>query len=104
MAHKQSGWETIGTVCVDSGTIVICDPISTDLTKIQESLLSKSNEEFTKLSWEINNDEEAPRCKTVVFCPGIGDGFYPVMAKVETLEVWGKRITEIKIDFMADLK
>jgi hypothetical protein len=36
----------------------------------------------------------------VAFRSGIGDGVYPVYGKIEEVEGWGERITEVRIEFI----
>jgi hypothetical protein len=96
-------WRTIGEVCVDSGSIMICDPINASEAEHRTKHLFNSidlNECAKKdvRSHEIFNASEAPIA--VVAESGLGDGIYEVEARYEDCEEWGKRIAEIRIRFL----
>jgi hypothetical protein len=95
-------WKLIGTVAVDSGQVVICDP-----GYIQPEILVSENKEL-----DFNNPKsfyehcchqtlkkegygKVNLVHGVASSSGNGDGVYPVYAKVDTNGV----IEELKISF-----
>lgn len=69
-------WKKIGNVAVETGQMLLIDPVYTKgvaKTKYKVSVLTRT---------------------------GLGDGYYPVYAKIGKVGKWGKRVKEIKIDFL----
>jgi hypothetical protein len=102
MTTKQQ-WRTIGEVCVDSGTIVICDPCRGEEVSnqwIDNSRRLDLNECARNgiRTWELTNDHNCP--VAVVAHTGLGDGIYKVEARYENLGEWGERVAEIRIKFL----
>jgi hypothetical protein len=90
-------WQTIGEVCVDTGTIVICDPCQANETT--EWCYDGMDLQNDSGAAELNDDGGIPIA--VALTTGIGDGRYKVEARyVETDSIFGKRIAEIRIKFL----
>jgi hypothetical protein len=94
---KQERWRTIGEVCVDTATIVICDPCQVD-----EASEWRGDGMFGAVhdngAAELKNDHDCPIA--VAVSTGIGDGRYKVEARYINDPDWGKRVAEIRIKFL----
>ena len=93
-------WRTIGEVCVDSGSIVICDPCRAD--KASDWWQGVATGE-----WPLGNYKHEAELKgengdplAVALHTGIGDGWYAVEARYEQHPFMGKRVAEIRIRFL----
>jgi hypothetical protein len=92
-------WRTIGEVCIDSGTIMLCDPCRADEVSdwwndyCERTDLNKSPDTV-----EINGRKDFPI--GVITTTGIGDGRYAVEARYETNPDFGERCAEIRIKFL----
>ena len=86
----MSGWQRIGEVPVDSGRLVLVDPMNAD--EVAE------HEGDSALSYElVSNDLGIAVAMT--FSTGLGDGVYPVDARFE--EAAGAvRIAEVRVRFL----
>jgi hypothetical protein len=91
-ASRLNKLELLGHVGVDSGTIVINDPIHSDTINFEEIFSCVDNGD-SELPYENGNAGRA-----IVVPTGIGDGYYPVYAKIAD-EGFGERIYAIVIDF-----
>jgi hypothetical protein len=89
-------WRTIGEVCIDSGTIMLCDPCRADeVTDWWNDYCEKTDLNKSPDSVEINGRKEFPI--GVVTRTGIGDGRYAVEARYETNPDFGERCAEVRI-------
>lgn len=88
----ESDWEEIGQVAVESGTIAIIDGCDNDAYDMEDVLgMSDYSADITA---------ESGFAIGTLLRPGVGDGLYKVQGKIEDLPGWGRRLTQIKIDFM----
>lgn len=111
----KNEWVHIGDCAVDSGQLIIADPCyvlpsgKKDVIKTghadegkqytyQNLFDLENSENFTKKFHEIVFSGIAGT--GVRFDSGLGDGVYPVYAKIEDLGEWGKRVTEVKINLL----
>jgi hypothetical protein len=86
----MSGWQRIGEVPVDSGRLVLVDPMNTDDVAEHEG--------DSALSYELVSNDLGIAV-ALMFSTGLGDGTYPVEARFE--EAAGAvRIAEIRIRFL----
>jgi hypothetical protein len=81
----------IGKVWVDSGHVIIGDPIYTENMKYDKLL--KNPKAFKKQHFQIKNN------LAVVSSSGLGDGEYPVFATVGKMGRFGTRVKSITIVF-----
>lgn len=91
----KSKWETVGQVCVDSGTIVICDPCHLDKSDIDEQIEIYCSGSDTTRQLNVAGDEGDIE-SGVLLSTGYGDGFYDV----EIRKSPEGRIAELRIKFM----
>jgi len=84
----------LGTVGVDSGTLMISDPCYI----IGDNWSEKDyNDHVPKLKgWVIAKDE------SLIFPAGLGDGAYNVYATIKKLGSFGERITKVEIIMITD--
>jgi hypothetical protein len=83
-------WETIGEVMVDSATLAVIDAAYADRIDLLEP-------------WEGFVHpivSEGGATLGTLILPGLGDGLYPVEARFEDVEGWGRRIAEVRIRFL----
>lgn len=73
------GWRLLGHVGVDTGRIVIADPIYAD--GAEEALPNDVAEQY------------GPHDLSLVVCSGYGDGFYPVYGRVND----DGRVVEVRV-------
>ena len=82
---SKDNWTFVGTIGIDSGSLIIIDPcyIDKDFNKknlakmIKNGLVLKST-------------------------TGIGDGAYPVYANIKNDPVFGRRVHQLLVDFMPE--
>jgi hypothetical protein len=87
-------WRYAGSVAVDSGSVLVIDAMGT-----------------TPETWAL--DQARARCafgplplspehlhRAVHCASGLGDGFYPVLARVVELPDWGERVAELRVIFI----
>lgn len=67
----KSKWDVIGRVCVDTGRLVVCDPIYADDVAGWDPIAENDTLRKKRIAGDI----------AVVFMTGLGDGFYPVEAR-----------------------
>ncbi len=89
----------IGTVCVDSGTLVVCDP----------GYLSDLGDADGLFDWDALGDKMGSRDYAqlnfkgggsglgVAFSSGLGDGEYSVYAKIGNVRGWGTRVKKVEV-------
>lgn len=119
MSKNKYKWVHIGNCAVDSGQLILVDPCyvlpSNDKDEVktgnydddknyytyQELFDLQEKDDFKKSHHEVIFSGIAGT--GVRFNSGIGDGCYPVYAKiVEDLDGWGERIVEVKIDLLGN--
>jgi hypothetical protein len=103
-------WKKIGIVGVDSGMLMVCDPCYVEGeweseefvpgSKVKHSfsynaccVKTVDGRQFGQLNYKLGHAGVG-----VVFSSGVGDGVYPVYARVEDVKGWGKRVVEVRID------
>ena len=92
-------WKTIGEVCIDSGTIMLCDPCRADeVSGWWDDYCERTDLNKSPDSVEINGRKDFPI--GVITRTGIGDGCYAVEARYEQHPFMGKRVAEIRIRFL----
>ena len=86
----MSGWQRIGEVPVDSGRLVLVDPMNTDDVAEHEG--------DSALTYELVSNDLGIAVG-LTFSTGLGDGVYPVEARFQ--EAAGVvRIAEIRVRFL----
>jgi hypothetical protein len=97
--RKPNAWQTIGEVCVDSGSVIIGDPCNADDACTLWFRLIEDG--VTDLNAMMRKDIRAQQVENAVIAQsGLGDGVYKVEARYEDCDQWGKRIAEIRIRFL----
>lgn len=90
----------IGTVVVDSGQILICDPCRITAKTLQyDTLLQDRENAPNELYMQVNNDFGVPGTG-VVFNSGLGDGTYEVWAIIGPATDDRNCIKSIEINFI----
>ena len=102
---KKTKWIKIGDCAVDSGQIMIVDPCYV-LPGIGEQIRYTYNDllgEYEKPGVDDKQAFEVLFSKIagtgIISSTGLGDGVYPVYAKIEDQGKFGKRVMELKIKF-----
>jgi hypothetical protein len=100
VSKKQKGKVIkVGEICIDSGQVIICDPtyaVNHD-GMIPGGLAAQLTSDRAKdTSW----GKDAPIA--VVSFTGLGDGVYPVYARVLDCKEWGKRVASLHVSFLLD--
>ena len=86
----MSGWQRIGEVPVDSGRLVLVDPMNSDDVAEHEG--------DSALTYELVSNDLGIAVG-LIFSTGLGDGVYPVEARFE--EAAGAvRIAEVRVRFL----
>ena len=86
----MSEWQRIGEVPVDSGRLVLVDPMNTDDVAEHEG--------DSALSYELVSNDLGIAV-ALMFSTGLGDGTYPIWARFE--EAAGAvRIAEVRVRFL----
>ena len=96
----KAKWAMIGHVSVDSGRLLLTDYLDEPEVKGYHDMVEKANyPKSLQLNFQFNGRPGAG----VVFSTGLGDGTYPVFAKIERVilgeQDMGERITEIRVRF-----
>ena len=86
----MSEWQRIGEVPVDSGRLVLVDPMNTDDVAEHEG--------DSALTYELVSNDLGIAV-ALLFSTGLGDGTYPIWARFE--EAAGAvRIAEVRVRFL----
>lgn len=91
----MDGYEKIGSIPVDAGTVVVADP----------SFLMNGDDGVEVGLWDIYesvNETTDTMRDFVAVTSGLGDGCYPVYAKYVDVPGWGKRVAELRVVFIED--
>lgn len=91
----------MGYVAVDSGRILVCDPAYLSSQQIKQRVDEGSDAasmsgEPLQLALPFLAGHEG--CAVVV-SSGMGDGVYPVYAKIAEVAGFGKRVMKLEVDF-----
>lgn len=84
----KSKWEQIGEVCIDTGMLLLGDPITMNHVDVASAV-----DAFGK-----DGDEQIMRGKHpwgVLTTTGFGDGYYPVEVRIEH-----DRVAELRVRFI----
>ena len=114
--YKNDSWEYIGTIGVDSGQMMLSDPSyvkdfadSDDVEKLLDSIKDGSDDSYSYIGAcsQSNTPQQAGVLVNdigaelgVVCSSGFGDGLYPVFVKRHDFGDDGKRVVEMKIEFV----
>ena len=118
--YENDSWEYIGTIGVDSGQMMLADPCyvkdfaddnsdAEGVMKLMEAMKDGSDNSFSYIGAcsQSNTPQQAGVLVNdigaemgVVCRSGLGDGGYPVYVKRHDFGEWGKRVVEMKIEFV----
>tara|TARA_R100000234_G_scaffold98996_1_gene67550 strand:- start:49 stop:501 length:453 start_codon:yes stop_codon:yes gene_type:complete len=116
--YKNDSWEYIGTIGVDSGQMMLSDPSyvkhfaendDIDIVKLNDVINDGSDNSYSYLGScsQSNTPQQAGVLVNdigvamgVVCSSGFGDGGYPVYVKRHNFSYGGKRVVEMKIEFV----
>ena len=118
--YENDSWEYIGTIGVDSGQMRLADPCyvkdfaddnsdAEGVMKLMEAMKDGSDNSFSYVGAcsQSNTPQQAGVLVNdigaemgVVCSSGFGDGGYPVYVKRHDFGEWGKRVVEMKIEFV----
>jgi len=114
--YENDSWEYIGTIGVDSGQMMLSDPSyvkhfaeSDDVVKLNEVIKNGSDNSYSYLGAcsQSNTPQQAGVLVNdigaemgIVCSSGFGDGSYPVYVKRHNFSNGGKRVVEMKIEFV----
>tara|TARA_Y100000004_G_C8659213_1_gene304448 strand:+ start:94 stop:489 length:396 start_codon:yes stop_codon:yes gene_type:complete len=119
--YENDSWEYIGTIGVDSGQMMLADPCyvkdfadndsdgTEGVMKLMEAMKDGSDNSFSYVGAcsQSNTPQQAGVLVNdigaemgVVCSSGFGDGGYPVYVKRHDFGKWGKRVVEMKIEFV----
>lgn len=90
----------IGKVGVDSGKIIITDPVRINqnlVDETQKSIYENGDQLYDQLDYNTGHPGLA-----VIFSSGLGDGVYNVYATFEDIPDWGERITKVEIELVQE--
>lgn len=88
----------LGLIGVDSGQLIITDPCYMDSENYDYDEICKKTQSKNH-GGQLNYKAGAPGL-AVVFTTGLGDGMYPVFAKIGKVKGLGERVKEIIIKFI----
>ena len=118
--YENDSWEYIGTIGVDCGQMLLADPCyfkdfaddnsdAEGVMKLMEAMKDGSDNSFSYIGAcsQSNTPQQAGVLVNdigaemgVVCSSGFGDGGYPVYVKRHDFGEWGKRVVEMKIEFV----
>ena len=114
--YENESWEYVGIIGVDSGQMMLSDPSyvkhfaeSDDIVKLNEVIKNGSDNSYSYLGScsQSNTPQQSGVLVNdigvamgVVCSSGFGDGGYPVYVKRHDFGKWGKRVVEMKIEFV----
>ena len=99
----MSEWQRIGEVRVDTGRLVLVDPINVDDVarhedEVTRRLEDEDSDSASMMTYEFITNELGIAV-ALMFSTGLGDGLYPVEARFEEAE-GAVRIAEIRVRFL----
>jgi hypothetical protein len=99
---ESTEWQRIGEVPVDTGRLVLVDPMNVDDVSHHEDEMHRRFEDedgdSASMTYELlTNEHDVP--VALVLSTGLGDGVYPVEARFEEAE-GPMRIVEIRVRFL----
>jgi hypothetical protein len=94
---KSTQWQQIGEIPVDTGRLVLVDPMNLDdvIDHVGEVI---DHEVPKSMTYELVTNDYGVAV-ALVFSTGLGDGLYPVDARFEEAE-GSVRIAEIRVRFL----
>jgi hypothetical protein len=99
---KSTDWQRIGEVPVDTGRLVLVDPMNIDeVSHHEDELVHELEDEDSDpafMTYELVTNEIGVAV-ALVLATGLGDGLYPVEARFEGAE-GTVRIAEIRVRFL----
>jgi hypothetical protein len=99
---ESNEWQRVGEIPVDTGRIVLVDPMNlADALDHEQELLDHieaEDEEAAPMTYELVTNEQNVAV-ALVLMTGLGDGSYPVEARFEDVE-GTVRIAEIRVPFL----
>ena len=114
--YENDSWEYIGNIGVDSGQMMLSDPCyvkdfadSDDVVELMDAIKNGSDDSYsyTGACSQSNTPQQAGVLVNdigaelgVVCSSGFGDGVYPVYVKRHDFGGDGKRVVEMKIEFV----
>jgi hypothetical protein len=93
---KTNEWQRIGEVPVDTGRLVLLDPMNLDEVAHYEA--DRELGAIEPMSYELITNEH-DIAVALILETGLGDGLYPIEARFEEAE-GAVRIAEIRIRFL----
>lgn len=95
----------VGSISVDSGQVLICDPCYL-INKMDEKLYDrvfdvKMKDRIKGISVD-NQAAEVEECNGVTSFTGFGDGGYDVYATITDEGGWGERVSKLEIIFIGE--
>jgi hypothetical protein len=99
--EPESEWKEIGTIYVDSASLIIGDPMSILSDNQYEKWCNQQEDLGNPLynkSESIEKTSKKPR-NMITCSTGFGDGDYRVFAKIVDFGDEGKRVMEVRISF-----
>ena len=88
----------VGYVAVDSGRILVCDPAYLSSQQIKQRVDNAASMSGEPLQLALAFLAGQEGCAVVV-SSGMGDGVYPVYAKIAEVAGFGKRVMKLEVDF-----
>ena len=95
---ESTEWQRIGDVPVDTGRLVLVDPMNLDDVSHHEDELEDEDSDPAFMTYELVTNEHGVAV-ALVLSTGLGDGLYPVEARFEEAE-GSVRIAEIRVRFL----
>ena len=101
---ESTEWQRIGEIPVDTGRLVLVDPMNLDdASQHEDAVQSRLEEEdedsdSASMTYELIANEIGVAV-ALVLSTGLGDGTYPVEARFEEVE-GAVRIAEIRVRFL----
>jgi len=101
MAYKipkgKEKWKKVGVVGVDSGTLLLGDPAyKEDFNYNRDVIKGMKDKKTLQLKFKKNTG------RGVLTETGLGDGVYPVYAKIGKVDDFGTRVKEVKVKFVEE--
>jgi hypothetical protein len=94
---ESNEWQRIGEVPVDTGRLVLVDPMNLgDALDHEDEVLEQEVTE--SMTYELVTNEHGVAV-ALVLSTGLGDGLYPVEARFEDVE-GAVRVAEIRVRFL----